>query len=156
MPFSGNIGSNSPEAAAFTKALERETNDAAKPQTGNYHQQETAPRAKNSYSADSQLDHTVPMQEPKNYIVSDLNFGNRASDHMDNPGRSVPVQILQEAIEKGTAMPDPRGSDAVMYYIVIHKNGKKYNLEVLYDSKTNTIYHFMYTKEPIGGLPPLK
>ena len=30
-------------------------------------------------------------------------------------------------------MPDPRGSNATMYYTTMYKNGKMYNLEVLYD-----------------------
>lgn len=47
---------------------------------------------------------------------------------MGESGRQVPIQTLQDAIRYGEAMPDPRGSNATMY-----KNGKMYNLEVLYD-----------------------
>ena len=133
----------------------QEGSNEARAQAGNY-QQDNGPDAQNNYILSTSPGAETSNQQAKNYKTKDLRFGNQASNHMDDPGRSVPIQVLQEAIETGTAMPDPRGSDAVMYYMVIHKNGKKYNLEVLYDTKTNTIYHFMYTKEPIGNLPPIK
>lgn len=71
---------------------------------------------------------------------------------MGEVGRQVPVQTLQDAIRYGMAMPDPRGSNAIMYYTTIYKNGKKYNLEVLYNKSTNTVYHFEYTRRAIGSL----
>ncbi|MBQ3163471.1 MAG: hypothetical protein IJC02_02880 [Lachnospiraceae bacterium] len=37
---------------------------------------------------------------------------------------------MQDAIRYGEAMPDPRGSNATMYYTTMYKNGKMYNLEV--------------------------
>ena len=85
-------------------------------------------------------------------IEKGINFTNTTAKHMDNPARHVPVQILKEAIKHGTAMNDPRGSDALMYYINMYRNGSKFNLEVLYDSTTNTIYHFEYARKAMGPL----
>jgi hypothetical protein len=42
-----------------------------------------------------------------------------------------------------------------MHYTTMYKNGKMYNLEVLYDKATNTIYHFEYTRKAIGNLPKI-
>ncbi len=47
----------------------------------------------------------------------------------------------------GIAKADPRGSRAVMYYSNMVKNGVSYKLEVLYDRASNSIWHFMYTKQ---------
>ncbi len=73
-----------------------------------------------------------------------FNFSKAAAKHMDNPGRAVPVQILREAIKNTKGMPDPRGSGALMYTTPMIKNGKEYNLEVLFHAETNSIWHFMY------------
>ena len=35
------------------------------------------------------------------------------------------------------------------------ENGKMYNLEVLYDETTNTIYHFEYARKAMGELPAI-
>lgn len=75
---------------------------------------------------------------------------------MEESGRQVPMQTLQDAIRYGEAMPDPRGSNATMYYTTMCKNRKVYNLEVLYDAKTNTVYHFEYARKAMGNLPAIK
>jgi len=75
-----------------------------------------------------------------------LNFTSKTVLHMEETSRYVPVQILQEAINVGTPMPDPQGTSAVMYTTPMYKNGKLYDLEVLYNADTNEIYHFMYTR----------
>ena len=85
-----------------------------------------------------------------------LNFSNKASQHMGESGRQIPVQTLQDAIGYGQAMSDPRGSNATMYYTTMYKNGKMYNLEVLYDATTNTVYHFEYARKAMGNLPAIK
>ena len=89
-------------------------------------------------------------------LLDELNFSNMASQHMGESGRQVPVQTLQDAIRYGEAMPDPRGSNATMYYTTMYKNGKMYNLEVLYDATTNTVYHFEYARKAMGNLPAIK
>ena len=89
-------------------------------------------------------------------IEDGLNFSTKAAEHMDETGRSVPVQTLRDTIESTEGVPDPRGSDAMMHYTTMVKNGKTYNLEVLYDEKTNTVYHFEYTRDAIGNLPAIK
>ena len=84
-----------------------------------------------------------------------FNFTNKTNQHMNNPNRRVPVQTLKDVIEVGEAMPDPRGSRATMYYSTMYKNRKLYNIEVLYEGLTNTIYHFEYTRKAIGNLPAI-
>ena len=85
-----------------------------------------------------------------------LNFSTTSAEHMSDPNRYVPVQILQEAIRTGTPMPDPRGGSSTMYYTTMMRGSKSYNLEVLYDAPSNTIYHFKYTEKAIGNLPATK
>ena len=84
-----------------------------------------------------------------------LNFSNKALEHMGESGCQVPVQTLQDAIRYGEAMPDPSGSSATMYYTTMYKNGKMYNLEVLYDEVTNMVYHFEYARKVMGNLPAI-
>ena len=86
-----------------------------------------------------------------NVTKGGLNFTKTTLKHMDNPGRFVPVQTLQQAI-KGKGFKDPRGSSATMYYTKMYREGKKYNLEVLYDKKTKTILHFEYARKAMGPL----
>ena len=74
---------------------------------------------------------------------------------MRNPSRKVPVQTLRQAINHGQRRPDPQGSSATMHYITMWRNGRKYNLEVLFDAGTNTIWHFKYTRRAIGPLPAI-
>lgn len=71
---------------------------------------------------------------------------------MANPGRYVPVQVLDDAITNTKGYPDPRGSDAIMHYMKIWQNNKPYNLEVLHHRGTNTILHYKYTRKKIGPL----
>ncbi|MFZ6663667.1 DUF6443 domain-containing protein [Peijinzhouia sedimentorum] len=74
-----------------------------------------------------------------------FNFSTKAAEHMANPGRAVPVQILEQAIKGSKGLADPRGSRALMHTTEMFKNGKRYNLEVLYDKATNSIWHFKYS-----------
>ena len=75
------------------------------------------------------------------------NFTKAAEKHMADPNRYVPVSILDETIKHPTmTLADPQGTNATMYYSTIERNNKSYNLEVLYDSKTNTIMHFKYSE----------
>jgi|GEM_PF-1386495 len=89
----------------------------------------------------------------------EFNFSPYADAHMRNFRRFVPVQSLREVIRYRTSVPDPRGSVSRMYYSTayIHRNGRwaRYNIEVLFDSNTNTIWHFKYTDEAIGNLPAI-
>jgi hypothetical protein len=81
-----------------------------------------------------------------------FSFTNTAWAHMENPGRRVPLQILEDVIENSESFPDPQGTNARMYYERIFRNGKAYNLEVLYDNSTNTIMHFEYARKAMGPL----
>ncbi len=89
-------------------------------------------------------------------INEGLNFSNKALEHMGESARQVPLQTLQDAIRYGEALPDPRGSSATMYYTTMNINEKLYNLEVLYDKATNTVYHFEYARKAMGNLPAIK
>ena len=71
---------------------------------------------------------------------------------MENPARRVPLQILNEAIKSTKGIADPRGSDALMHYTTMFKNSSQYNLEVLYNEESNTIYHFEYARKSMGPL----
>ena len=85
-----------------------------------------------------------------------VNFSNKALEHMGESGRQVPIQTLQDTIRYGEGLPDPRGSSATMYYATMTKNGKPYNLEVLYDKASNTVYHFEYARKAMGNLSQIK
>ena len=69
---------------------------------------------------------------------------------MNNPGRAVPIQTLKDVINHGIMTPDPQGSSANMFYSTVWKNGKMYNIEVLFNMSTNTIMHFQYTPKQLG------
>jgi len=73
-----------------------------------------------------------------------FNFSSAAAERMANPARQVPIEILEIAIKYGKKVSDPRGSRATMYNIGMWKNNTLYNLEVLYDEITNSIWHFQY------------
>lgn len=51
---------------------------------------------------------------------------------------------------------NPRGTTALRYFSQIWKNGKLYNAEVVYDSATNEILHFLYDQRALGPLPKVK
>lgn len=79
-------------------------------------------------------------------VGEELNFSVKAAEHMENPARAVPVQILQDAIQSSQGVPDPRGSTALMHTIEMYKNDTAYQLEVLYNKATNAIWHFQYDR----------
>jgi len=95
---------------------------------------------------------------PKGYgfkglgLKGSLNFSSKAAAHMADKGRHVPMKLLRDVITKGRGHADPRGSRALMYYSRIVRQGKVYNLEVLYDRATNSVWHFEYTRRAIGTL----
>jgi hypothetical protein len=60
---------------------------------------------------------------------------------------------MDDVIKTTKGFPDPGGSNALMYYSPMWKNGKVYNFEVLYDQTTNSIWHFKYTRKALGPLP---
>ncbi len=82
-----------------------------------------------------------------------FNFSSKAAKHFTNPARKVPLQIMDDVIKNTKGLPDPRGSKALMHYSRMTKNGKSYNLEILYDKGSNSIWHFQYGR---GAMGPLK
>lgn len=89
-------------------------------------------------------------------ISDGLNFTVTTAKHMRNPDRFVPVHTLRDAILGGIKRNDPRGTPAKMCYTIMYKNGKKYNLEVLYNFLDNRIYHFQYSQKALGPLPRIR
>ncbi|MBL0743092.1 DUF6443 domain-containing protein [Chryseolinea lacunae] len=83
-----------------------------------------------------------------------FNFTKTATAHMDEAGRMIPVQTLDNVIKAPLAVvKDPRSAtNAMMHYSQMWKNGKLYNVEVLYDQATNTIMHFKYSNDAMGPL----
>ena len=95
------------------------------------------------------------LKKVKVLIHSGLRFASSPYGHMQNPARYVPVSLLKSTI-RGKAYKDPKGSSAKFYYSRIYINNKPYNLEVLYDTKTKTIYHFEYARKAMGHLGKIK
>jgi hypothetical protein len=82
-----------------------------------------------------------------------FNFTKTAGAHMDEVGRMIPVQTLDDIIKAPThVLKDPQGTKALMHYSQMWKNGKLYNVEVLYNKASNTIMHFKYTQKGLGPL----
>lgn len=86
-----------------------------------------------------------------------LKFTTSPANHMKNPGRYVPVLILEKAIRFGKRLPDSLRKSAlstVRYEIKIRRSryndaakifeNKDYTLEVIVDERTWTITHFAY------------
>jgi len=85
-----------------------------------------------------------------------LNFTRTASNHLDEAGRRIPIEIIKQVIETPmTVVSDPRGTSAHMYFSQLWRNGELYNVEVLYDRASNTVMHFKYSRAPMGPLPKI-
>jgi hypothetical protein len=72
-----------------------------------------------------------------------------------DPARTVDAADLRTVV--GTkGYPDPQGaSGATAHYGTILRNGKAYNLKVVYNAENNTIYHFHYSRAAMGPLPKI-
>jgi len=83
-----------------------------------------------------------------------FNFTETTTKYLQNPNRMVPMHILERVIESPiVVLKDPRGaSGALMYYSQMWRNKRLYNIEVLYDKRTNQILHFKYDPGPLGPL----
>jgi hypothetical protein len=76
---------------------------------------------------------------------------------MADKARAIPIQTMDDIIKAPmSVVKDPQGTSALMHYSQMWKNGKLYNVEVLYDKAANTIMHFKYTQKPLGSLPAIK
>ena len=74
-----------------------------------------------------------------------LLFTRTVLEHMREPSRFVPVQIIKMAIAHGVRSPDPRGvSGAFRYFIPMVRNGKEYGLEILLRDSDKTVLHVLY------------
>ncbi len=84
------------------------------------------------------------------------NFARTPMRNLGDPNRTVPMGDLMRTI-KTPGVPDPQGAvGATAHYSTIMRNGKAYNLKVVYNQQTNTIYHFHYSREAMGTLPAIK
>lgn len=78
-------------------------------------------------------------------LSKELKFTDTAAKRMEAIGRFVPQGILAEAIRTGRGVTDPQGAVGAMKYTIdMFKNGKKYELEVVYREADKTILHFLY------------
>ncbi|WP_299362855.1 RHS repeat-associated core domain-containing protein, partial [Winogradskyella sp.] len=102
----------------------------------------------------------------KNGGKSIVKFSGTALNHMNDVNRFVPASILDDVAKNMPGIPDPQGAAGrTMHYAEIiidrniERNGRRisspqtYNLEVLYNEATNTVEHFLYTRDAIGNLP---
>lgn len=114
---------------------------------------------------------TVQLQPPQGYdpedpekakegrcIEGDLNFTRTTSDRMRDPARMVPMYILKSVLKAPLhVLKDPQGaSEALMYYARMWKNGKLYNIEVLYHGARREIMHFVYSRDQLGPLSRIR
>ena len=87
--------------------------------------------------------------------IRSLRFTKATARHMDNPGRYIPVHILEKAIRFGKRGPDPEKAAGQFEYLIgmtrltkkIQGNAvvyipKKYTLQVIVREKDWTIMHF--------------
>jgi len=85
-----------------------------------------------------------------------FNFTSTTIKRFTDPARAVPANDLRRAVG-GTPYADPQGAvGASAYYTTILKNGKSYNLKVVYNQESNTIFHFHYSRSSMGPLPKIK
>jgi hypothetical protein len=102
-------------------------------------------------------DMRLPLETNLNNGKDIFNFTKTTSQRMATKSRMIPIQILKEIIENPLAIAkDPQGTNALMYYSQMWKDGKLYNVEVLYDKSTNQIMHFLYKQEGLGPLQRIK
>lgn len=110
---------------------------------GNILKRDSGPGPKNPFSSSTQQ--TLVESQ------AGVKFTNTAIKRYLNSSRTVNKSDLKNAIQT-KAYPDPQGSSASAYYSRIIRNGKPYNLKVIYDKKTNTIFHFHYSRQALGPL----
>ena len=86
-------------------------------------------------------------------------FSEAAAKQLIRSDRAIPMQIIQDIVRNPIAITkDPRRAldGSLMYYSRIYRNGKLYNVEVLYDKNLNKISHFKYDRRPMGPLEKIK
>lgn len=108
------------------------------------------------------IDATSVVNEIKSVLSTQdgkqlFNFTKKTIKRMEDTNRTIPIQTLDDIIKFPISVTkDPQGTSALMYYSQLWKDGKLYNVEVLYDQTSNTIMHFLYTRESLGSLTKLK
>jgi hypothetical protein len=71
--------------------------------------------------------------------------------------RIAVVKVIEFIEHPMAVIPDPRKmTKANMYYSQTSRNGKLYNIEILYDSIENKISHFMYDSDALGPLEKIR
>lgn len=78
-------------------------------------------------------------------LASQIQFTATTASRQALGSRRVPLQTLAQAILKGRRMADPQNAPGAIKIVQeIYKNGKKYNLEIIYREADKTILHFLY------------
>ena len=85
-----------------------------------------------------------------------IKFSEKALSHMKNSDRYIPASLMDKIVKSTKWVPDPRWTTSTMHYWEMSKNGKTYNVEVLYNKAMNMIQHFKYTEKPIWNLASKK
>ena len=85
-----------------------------------------------------------------------FNFTSTTIKRFTDPARAVSAADLRRAVGS-TPYVDPQdAAGANAYYTTILKNGKSYNLKVVYHAESNTIFHFHYSRQAMGPLSKIK
>lgn len=83
-------------------------------------------------------------------------FTNTTIKQFVDPSRTVSATDLRRTVGS-KAYTDPQGASGTSaYYSTILRNGKSYNLKVIYHQESNTIFHFHYSRQAMGPLPKIK
>ncbi|MBK8201645.1 MAG: hypothetical protein IPK68_04775 [Bdellovibrionales bacterium] len=78
-------------------------------------------------------------------LAKELKFSETTARRMEETWRFVPTELLAAAVSFGKKVPDPQGAEGAMRYTIdMFKNGKKYELEVVYRAGDKTVLHFLY------------
>jgi len=78
-------------------------------------------------------------------LASQLQFTATTAVRQATTARRVPLQILARAIQTGRRMADPQAAaGAVKIVSDMYKNGKLYQLEIIYRQADKMILHFHY------------
>jgi len=95
--------------------------------------------------------HTAPATEVVHGEI--FEFTKKTISRMEDKSRMIPIHILKDILDAPLhVLPDPQGTSALMHYARMWRNGKLYNVEVLYDLQKNLIMHFLFTDDPLGPL----
>ena len=115
------------------------------------------PALRSGFVCDKTINQIAQQQIRNSQTV--FKFTGSAFNRLSLPERAVPIHIMKDIIKNPIAVTkDPQGvlHGSRMYYSRMYRNGKLYNVEVLYDKKLNKIGHFKYREGSLGPLERIK